>query len=185
MADALRQVQGAYSLLFLTPEEHDRRARPAWASGRCAWASCRARDDLRRRQRAVALRSDRRRVRARRRAGRDARDRQHGVRSVWPFAPVKRRRRASSSTSTSRAPTRNIDGVSVYEARKNLGRALAREHGVEADVVIPVPDSGVPAPIGYAEESQPALRARADPQPLRGAHVHRARGRASATSACA
>ncbi len=41
----------------------------------------------------------------------------------------------------------------MYAARKNLGRALAREHGVKADVVIPVPDSGVPATIGYAEAS--------------------------------
>jgi amidophosphoribosyltransferase len=41
----------------------------------------------------------------------------------------------------------------VYEARKNLGRELAREHAVSADVVIPVPDSGVPATIGYAEEA--------------------------------
>jgi amidophosphoribosyltransferase len=39
---------------------------------------------------------------------------------------------------------------SVYEVRKNLGEALAREHPVEADVVIPVPDSGVPAAVGYA-----------------------------------
>jgi amidophosphoribosyltransferase len=42
----------------------------------------------------------------------------------------------------------------VYEARKNLGRALAIEHPVDADVVIPVPDSGVPATIGYAEQSR-------------------------------
>ena len=50
-------------------------------------------------------------------------------------------------------PDSTIDGISVYEARKSLGRALAEEHGVEADVVIPVPDSGVPATIGYAEQS--------------------------------
>lgn len=51
-------------------------------------------------------------------------------------------------------PDSAIDGISVYEARKNLGRALALEHPVEADVVIPVPDSGVPATIGYAEQSK-------------------------------
>jgi len=39
---------------------------------------------------------------------------------------------------------------SVYEVRKALGEMLAEEHGVDADVVIPVPDSGVPAAIGYA-----------------------------------
>jgi amidophosphoribosyltransferase len=47
-----------------------------------------------------------------------------------------------------------IDGISVYEARKNLGRALARRDDVEADLVIPVPDSAVPAAIGYAQEAR-------------------------------
>lgn len=46
-----------------------------------------------------------------------------------------------------------LDGISVYEARKNLGRALARDDRVEADLVIPVPDSAVPAAIGYAQEA--------------------------------
>jgi amidophosphoribosyltransferase len=48
-------------------------------------------------------------------------------------------------------PDSLIFGQNVYMVRKELGRQLAREHGVEADVVIPVPDSGVPASIGYAE----------------------------------
>lgn len=46
-----------------------------------------------------------------------------------------------------------IDGVSVYEARKEAGRLLARQHPVEADLVIGVPESGVDAAIGYSEES--------------------------------
>jgi amidophosphoribosyltransferase len=50
-------------------------------------------------------------------------------------------------------PDSRIFGKNVYEVRKELGRQLAREHGVEADIVIPVPDSGVPAAMGYAEES--------------------------------
>jgi amidophosphoribosyltransferase len=50
-------------------------------------------------------------------------------------------------------PDATIDGISVYEARKNLGRALAKAHAIDADVVIPVPDSGVPSTIGYAEQS--------------------------------
>jgi amidophosphoribosyltransferase len=41
----------------------------------------------------------------------------------------------------------------VNDIRKELGRQLARENPIEADLVIPVPDSGVPAAIGYAEES--------------------------------
>jgi len=44
-------------------------------------------------------------------------------------------------------------GKSVYELRKNFGRKLAQESNVEADMVIPVPDSGVPAAIGYSQES--------------------------------
>ncbi len=46
-----------------------------------------------------------------------------------------------------------IFGENVHELRKKLGRQLAREHAVEADVVIPVPDSGTSAAIGYAEQS--------------------------------
>jgi amidophosphoribosyltransferase len=46
-----------------------------------------------------------------------------------------------------------IFGENVHELRKKLGRQLAREHPVEADVVIPVPDSGTSAAIGYAQES--------------------------------
>jgi amidophosphoribosyltransferase len=46
-----------------------------------------------------------------------------------------------------------IDGISVYEARKNLGRALARRETVQADLVIPVPDSAIPAAIGYGQQA--------------------------------
>ena len=46
-----------------------------------------------------------------------------------------------------------IDGVSVHDARIRAGRALAKRHGVEADIVAGVPDSGLPAAEGYAEES--------------------------------
>ena len=52
----------------------------------------------------------------------------------------------------SRPDSRIFDG-DVYKSRKNLGRELAREYKVHADVVIPVPDSGVLAALGYSEES--------------------------------
>ncbi len=45
------------------------------------------------------------------------------------------------------------DGHNVHHVRQRLGQALARESGVEADVVIPVPDSSIPAAIGYSRES--------------------------------
>lgn len=44
-------------------------------------------------------------------------------------------------------------GKSIYQVRKNMGEQLAIESGVEADVVIPIPDSGVPAAIGYAQKA--------------------------------
>lgn len=50
-------------------------------------------------------------------------------------------------------PDSTIFGANVYDVRKEFGAELAREHAVDADVVIPVPDSGVPAAIGYAHES--------------------------------
>ncbi len=51
-------------------------------------------------------------------------------------------------------PDSVIDGVSVHAARKNAGKLLAKRHGVDADIVIGVPDSGLDAALGYAEASQ-------------------------------
>jgi amidophosphoribosyltransferase len=50
-------------------------------------------------------------------------------------------------------PDTTINGRNVYDARVEVGRKLAREHPVEADLVIPVPESGTPAAIGYAQAS--------------------------------
>jgi len=50
-------------------------------------------------------------------------------------------------------PDSSVEGRSVYEMRKNIGVELARENPVAADIVVPVPDSGTPSAIGYAEES--------------------------------
>ena len=55
--------------------------------------------------------------------------------------------------SISRAPNSIVDGTSVYSVRKAIGAELARENPVDADLIIPVPDSGTPAAIGYAQES--------------------------------
>jgi len=51
-------------------------------------------------------------------------------------------------------PDSTIEGVNVYEARKEGGRILARQYPVEADMVIGVPDSGLVAAMGYAEEAK-------------------------------
>jgi len=50
-------------------------------------------------------------------------------------------------------PDSVVDGMNVYEVRKRIGAELSRENPVEGDVVIPVPDSGTPAAIGYAQEA--------------------------------
>jgi amidophosphoribosyltransferase len=50
-------------------------------------------------------------------------------------------------------PDSRLDGRSVYDTRKRMGQALADEAQVEADIVVPVPDSGTAAALGYAERS--------------------------------
>ncbi|MFP5330234.1 MAG: amidophosphoribosyltransferase [Alphaproteobacteria bacterium] len=50
-------------------------------------------------------------------------------------------------------PDSIVDGTSVYEVRKRIGAELAMEAPVEADIVVPVPDSGVPAALGYSQAS--------------------------------
>ena len=50
-------------------------------------------------------------------------------------------------------PDSVIDGDSVYDFRVNAGKMLAKQRKIEADMVMPVPDSGVPSAIGYAKES--------------------------------
>lgn len=50
-------------------------------------------------------------------------------------------------------PDSNIDGRNVYEARRDAGKILAKEYPADADLVIAVPDSGIAAAIGYAQES--------------------------------
>ena len=50
-------------------------------------------------------------------------------------------------------PDSTIEGTHVYSARKSIGRELALESPTEADIVVPVPDSGIPAAIGYAAQS--------------------------------
>jgi amidophosphoribosyltransferase len=75
-----------------------------------------------------------------------------GVTSTRPF-PASGSKRCIFEWVYFARPDSILDGVSVYEARKAFGRALARENTIEADVVVPVPDSGVPATIGFAEAS--------------------------------
>jgi amidophosphoribosyltransferase len=75
-----------------------------------------------------------------------------GLKSYHPFPPARRRFCVFEYVYFAR-PDSTVEGVSVYEARKRIGVELARETGVPADIVVPVPDSGVPAAIGYAAEA--------------------------------
>jgi amidophosphoribosyltransferase len=77
---------------------------------------------------------------------------ERGIQSVSPFPPALPHHCVFEYVYFAR-PDSQVFGRNVYEARKALGRQLARESGVPADIVIAVPDSGVPAAIGYAEEA--------------------------------
>ena len=76
-----------------------------------------------------------------------------GVDSLKPFPPVPHAKCIFEYIYFAR-PDSKLFGHNVYQVRKSLGRQLARESGVEADLVTPVPDSGVPAAMGFAEESK-------------------------------
>ncbi|CAN94483.1 MULTISPECIES: amidophosphoribosyltransferase [Sorangium] len=157
IAEALTQVEGAYSLLFLTEREliavRDPRAiRPLclgeMASGSGVThvvASESTAFDLigARKVRDVA-------------PGEMLIISADGVRSEFPFAQEPRKLCIFEHVYFAR-PDSTIQGVSVYEVRKAFGRRLAAEQPVEPGddlVVIPVPDSGVPAAIGFADRAR-------------------------------
>jgi amidophosphoribosyltransferase len=74
-----------------------------------------------------------------------------GIRSEWPF-PATRSAFCIFEYVYFARPDSTISGVNVSKARVEMGRELARQHPVDADLVIPVPDSGVYAALGFAEE---------------------------------
>ena len=76
---------------------------------------------------------------------------ENGLESIKPFPKMKERSCIFEYIYFSR-PDSIINNVSVYEYRKKLGAELAKESYIDSDLIIPVPDSGVPAAIGYSEE---------------------------------
>ncbi|OGW40050.1 MAG: amidophosphoribosyltransferase [Nitrospirae bacterium GWD2_57_9] len=75
-----------------------------------------------------------------------------GIHSQFPFKPAQPSHCIFEFIYFAR-PDSMVFGQNVYSIRKEFGRQLARETNVAADVVIPVPDSGVPAALGFAEEA--------------------------------
>ena len=149
IADALNQVEGAYSLLLLTRDEiyairDPRGFRPlclgrlngAWvaASETCAFDLIDA-EYVREVEPGEMVRISR-----------------SGIESIR-FAPEKPHQYCVFEHVYFSRPDSVVFGRPVNESRERLGRLLAQEHPAQADLVTPVPDSGVPAAIGYAAES--------------------------------
>src|SRR3954454_23005181 len=81
----------------------------------------------------------------------------HGLKSIKPFAPAPHAQCVFEHVYFAR-PDSYVFGESVNEVRTEFGRRLARESGVPADVVVPIPDSGVCAAVGFAEQSGIPMR---------------------------
>jgi amidophosphoribosyltransferase len=159
LGDALNQVEGAYSLVMLTQDElyavrDPRGFRPlvlgklttpggfvSWlvASETCAF-------DLLNAQYVREIEP-----------GEMVRISKSGIETIH-FAPQKPLQQCIFEHVYFSRPDSIVFGRSVNESREMLGRLLAREHPVDADIVVPVPDSGVPAAVGYALESKIPFR---------------------------
>ncbi len=147
--DALKQVEGAYSLVCLTPEGmigcRDPLGIRPLVLGRLNDAYILASEtvalDV---VGATFLRSIQ--------PGELVIINERGLRSIRPFESQRPRPCIFEHVYFSR-PDSIVDGSSVYEVRKRIGAQLAIESPVEADIVVPVPDSGTPAAIGYAQQS--------------------------------
>jgi amidophosphoribosyltransferase len=81
----------------------------------------------------------------------------HGLKSIKPFASAQKAQCIFEHVYFAR-PDSYVFGESVNEVRTEFGRRLARESGVAADVVVPIPDSGVCAAIGYSEAAGIPMR---------------------------
>ena len=77
---------------------------------------------------------------------------QDGIESIRPF-PAEKARPCVLEYIYFSMPDSVVNGHSVYAVRKRMGARLSQEAGREVDVIVPVPDSGVPAALGYAQES--------------------------------
>jgi amidophosphoribosyltransferase len=76
-----------------------------------------------------------------------------GIRSFYPVAPARKLAACTFEYIYFARPDSRLSGQLVYPVREEMGAQLAREHPVDADIVIGVPDSAIPAAIGYAREA--------------------------------
>ena len=149
LIDALFQIQGAYSLVILTNKKligvrdpygirplvlGDLNGAPVLASETCAFDIIGAKYVRDVENGEIIVISENR------------------VESLKPFPKVKKRPCIFEQIYFSR-PDSIVGGKTVYSYRKNLGNQLAVENNVDAEVVIPVPDSGVPAALGFSQKS--------------------------------
>jgi amidophosphoribosyltransferase len=96
-----------------------------------------------------------------------------GIQSFKPFPPAQPHQCIFEFIYFAR-PDSFIFNRNVYEVRKSFGVQLAKESPATVDMVIPIPDSGIPATIGYAQESRSRWNS-VDPQPLCGEDIYRTR----------
>jgi amidophosphoribosyltransferase len=147
--DALRRVEGAYSLLFLTPDKLVA-VRDPWGFRPLCLGTCKGGYVFSSEPPAFDLI-----------AAEYVRDVEPGEMVVVDTAGLRTLKPLETRPTRTcifehvyfARPDSRLGGVVVYEARKRLGRVLAEEQGVPADVVMPVPDSGVAAALGYAERA--------------------------------
>ena len=149
LIDALKQVEGAYSLVALTSKKligvrdpwgvrplvlGDLNGAPILTSESCALDIIGAKfvRDVKPGEMVVIDRD--------------------GIKSYFPFSPQPKRFCIFEYVYFAR-PDSTVEGRNVYEARKQIGAELAKESPAIADMVIPVPDSGVPAALGFASQS--------------------------------
>jgi amidophosphoribosyltransferase len=148
VADALQQVEGAYSMVFLTHDEMIAVRDPHGFRPLCLGT---LRDAYMVASEPIAFQLIGAEYQRDLEPGEMVVVNQFGMRSLRPLERASSKMCIFEYVYFSR-PDSNLGGISVYEARKQLGRVLAQECPVEADLVIPVPDSGVPAALGFAEQ---------------------------------
>ena len=149
LTDALRQVEGAYSLVVLTPDGliacRDPLGIRPLVMGKLGEATIFASESVALDVIGATFLRDVD-------PGEMVMVSGSGIRSFRPFEKADPKPCIFEHVYFSR-PDSIVDGTSVYQVRKNIGAELAREAPVEADYVVPVPDSGVPAAIGFSQES--------------------------------